>query len=131
MRDGHLEETLRRIVAQALVKDVKDPRIGFVTVSEVRLNRDHSQATVFYTVMGDEEERRRSLEGLKSSARFIRQIIGDQLRLRTVPKVYWRYDESLDRSFRLDDVLEELEDAGRVDDGDSTPRSEDEEDAGT
>jgi len=108
MRDGHLEETLRRIVAQALVKDIKDPRIGFVTVSEVRLNGDHSVATVFYTVMGDEEERRRSLEGLKSCARFVRQIIGDQLRLRTVPKVFWRYDDSLDRSFRLDEVLDEV-----------------------
>jgi ribosome-binding factor A len=124
MRDGHLEETLRRIIADALASKVKDPRIGFVTINEVRLNRDRTEATVFYTVMGEQEEREKSLKGLKSSARFVRGVIGDTLRLRTVPKLFFRYDDSLDRSFRLEELLQDLTPA----DSEDAPRADMEED---
>jgi len=108
MRDGHLEETLRRIIADALTTKVKDPRIGFVTINEVRLNRDRTEATVFYTVMGEQDERNTSLKGLKSCAKFVRSVIGSSLRLRTIPKLFFRYDDSLDRSFRLEELLQDL-----------------------
>jgi ribosome-binding factor A len=108
-RDGHLEETLRRILATALHLEVEDPRVGFVTVSEVRLNRDRTVAQVFYTVLGDEEERRTSLEGLKRCRGYLRQIIGDQVRMRMVPELRFTYDESLDRSFRIEETLDQLE----------------------
>jgi ribosome-binding factor A len=108
MREGHLEETLRRIIAEALSTKVKDPRIGFVTINEVRLNRDKTIARVFYTVMEEGEDRRKCLAGLKSSASFLRGIIGDSLRLRTIPRLLFQYDESLDRSFRLEEILEDL-----------------------
>jgi len=107
-RDGHLEETLRRIVATALHLEVEDPRVGFVTVSEVRLNRDRTVAQVFYTVLGDEEERRTSLEGLKRCRGYLRQIIGDKIRMRAVPELRFTYDESLDRSFRIEETLDEI-----------------------
>ncbi len=105
---GHLEETLRRILASALTTEVEDPRVGFVTISEVRLNRDRSVAQVFYTVMGDEEERARSLAGLKRARGFLRQIIGDHTRLRQIPELRFQYDDSLDRSFRLEKILDEV-----------------------
>ncbi len=108
MREGHLEETLRRIIADSLIHKVKDPRIAFVTINEVRLNRDKTIAQVFYTVMGTEDERRKSLKGLKSCSSFLQSIIGDSLRLRNVPRLYFRYDDSLDRSFHLEEVLHEL-----------------------
>jgi ribosome-binding factor A len=107
-RDGHLEETLRRIVASALDLEVEDPRVGYVTVSEVRLNRDRTVAQVFYTVLGGEEERRTSLEGLKRCRGYLRQIIGDQIRMRTVPELRFIYDDSLDRSFRVEEVLDRI-----------------------
>ena len=106
-RDGHLEETLRRIVAEALATEVQDPRVGFVTVSEVKLNRDRTVAQVYYTVLGDEEERAKTLAGLKRCRGFLRQIIGDKTRLRTLPELRFRYDDSLDRSFRVEAVLDE------------------------
>ena len=108
-RDGHLEETLRRILATALQFEVEDPRVGFVTVSEVRLNRDRTVARVFYTVLGDEEARRTSLEGLKRCRGYLRQIIGDQVRMRMVPELRFTYDESLDRSFRIEETLNQIE----------------------
>ena len=120
-RDGHLEETLRRIVASALDLEVEDPRVGYVTVSEVRLNRDRTVAQVFYTVLGGEEERRTSLEGLKRCRGYLRQIIGDQIRMRSVPELRFTYDDSLDRSFRVEEVLDRIA-AERVE------RSEDDQD---
>lgn len=108
MKSGHLEETLRRILAEAITTELDDPRVGFVTVAEVRLNRDNTVAQVFYTVMGDEEEHRRTQRGLRQARGFLRQIIGDRTRLRSVPELRFRYDSSLDRSFRLDEVLDEV-----------------------
>ena len=105
MRDGHLEETLRRIIAEALVQEVQDPRVGFVTVSEVRLNRDRTVAQVFYTVLGDEDDRKTTLAGLKRCRGFLKQKIGDAIRLRNLPDLRFRYDESLDRSFRIEEML--------------------------
>ena len=121
-RDGHLEETLRRIIASALHLEVEDPRVGYVTVSEVRLNRDRTVAQVFYTVLGDEEERARSLEGLKRCRGYLRQIIGDQIRLRTVPELRFTYDDSLDRSFRVEETLDRIaaERKSREDDGEAS-----------
>ena len=107
-RDGHLEETLRRIIASALHTEVEDPRVGYVTVSEVRLNRDRTVAQVFYTVLGDEEERQTSLEGLKRCRGFLRQIIGDQVRMRQVPELRFTYDDSLDRSFAVEEALDRI-----------------------
>ncbi len=102
---GHLEETLRRILAEAVTTQVQDPRIGFVTISEVRMNRDNTVAKVFFTVMGDEDDRATTLAGLKSCRGFLRQQIGDQLRMRLLPELRFIYDDSLDRSFRLDELL--------------------------
>ncbi len=107
-RDGHLEETLRRVLAETLTQEVDDPRVGFVTVSEVRLNRDRTVADVFYTVLGGEEERRASLSGLKRARGFLRQAIGENTRLRQVPELRFRYDESLDRSFRVEEILDRI-----------------------
>lgn len=125
-RDGHLEETLRRILAETLTTGIDDPRVGFVTVSEVRLNKDRTQAQVFYTVMGDEEARATSLRGLKHAKGHLRQIIGEQTRLRQVPDLRFHYDDSLDRSFRIESILEEIA-RERGSDATSDPAEPDEE----
>ncbi len=108
MRNGHLEETLRRILAEAIGTQIDDPRVGFVTVAEVRLNRDNTVAQVFYTVMGDEEAHRLTQRGLRKATGYLRQIIGEKIRLRAIPELRFRYDTSLDRSFRLEEVLDEI-----------------------
>jgi ribosome-binding factor A len=119
-QNGHLEETLRRILAEAIATEIDDPRVGFVTVSEVRLNRDHTVAQVFYTVMGDEEDHRATQRGLRQARGYLRQILGDRTRMRKVPELRFRYDASLDRSFRLEAVFDELDgqpDQGSTDEG--------------
>ena len=124
MHGGHLEETFRRIIADALARDVQDPRVGFVTVSEVRLNRDRTMAEVYYTVMGDEEVRETTLAGLKSCRGFLKQKIGDQVRMRILPELRFRYDDSLDRSFRIEELLERVQRDGE---SRETPGSDSEE----
>lgn len=109
MREGHLEETIRRLLADTLSREVNDPRVGFVTISEVRLNRDNTVARVYFTVMGEEDDRKRTFAGLRSCASFLRQRLGDQLRLRTTPDLRFQYDDSLDRSFRVERILEDLD----------------------
>lgn len=109
MKDGHLEETLRRILAEAISQEVSDPRVGMVTVSEVRLNKDNTVAEVFVTAMSDDpDERRKSLKGLRNAKGFLRGKIGDAVRLRVLPDLRFRYDESLDRSFRVERLLDEI-----------------------
>jgi ribosome-binding factor A len=120
MKSGHLEETLRRILAEAITTQIDDPRVGFVTVAEVRLNRDKTVAQVFYTVMGDEEAHRLTLRGLRKATGYLRQIIGEQTRLRVLPELRFRYDASLDRSFRLEEVLDGIS-------TENPPQSEDDE----
>lgn len=116
MKSGHLEETLRRVLAEAIGTELDDPRIGFVTVAEVRLNRDNTVAQVFYTVMGDEEDHKRTQRGLRQATGYLRQIIGDRIRLRNTPELRFRYDSSLDRSFRLEEVLEDIPPSPPADD---------------
>lgn len=116
-RDGHLEETMRRILAEELTNGIDDPRVGFVTISEVRLNRDRTIAEVFYTVLGDEEERATSLAGLKRARGYLRHVIGENVRMRQVPELRFKYDESLDRSFRVDQILDDIKSSEKKGDG--------------
>ena len=108
-RDGQLEETMRRVLAEALSNGIDDPRVGFVTISEVRLNRDRTIAEVFYTVLGDEDEREQSLAGLKRARGYLRHIVGEHVRMRQLPELRFKYDDSLDRSFRVEEALDRIQ----------------------
>lgn len=121
MREGHLEETLRRVLAQTVTTRLKDPHLGFVTIAEVRLNRDRSVAEVFVTVLGDTVQQRESLQALRRAERYLRQQIAEQLRLRVIPRLDFRYDDSLDRSFRIEQLLDELGVRGEGDDAAAAP----------
>jgi len=121
-RDGHLEETMRRILAEELANGIDDPRVGFVTISEVRLNRDRTIAEVYYTVLGEEEERATSLAGLKRARGYLRHVVGENVRMRQVPELRFKYDESLDRSFRVDQILDRMK-KGEGDSGSEDPQS--------
>jgi ribosome-binding factor A len=99
---------IRQTVAEFLTGDVRDPRIGFVTVTGVDVTADLSHATVSVSVMGSEDEKARSLEGLTSAARFLRASLARSLRLRTSPELHFRLDRGLEHAQRIDRVLKEL-----------------------
>ena len=111
-RPERVAELVRQTVGAFLTGDVRDPRIGFVTVTGVEVSNDLSHANVRVSVMGTDEEKNRSLEGLASAARFLRAQLSQELRLRTSPEIHFRLDRGLEHAQRIDQVLKDLRTEG-------------------
>jgi ribosome-binding factor A len=108
-RSERVAEGIREEVATFLAEDAKDPRItGLVTVTGVDVTRDLRHAKVFVSIMGSDEERQATLEGLDSAASHLRSRIGRALRLRVAPEITFRYDESIARAAKIEALLAEL-----------------------
>ncbi len=107
-RGKRVAEEIRKKIADLLLKGVKDPRIGFVSVMEVRMSPDLRYATVYVSLFGSEKERKSSLIGLQQSSGWIRREIGRTLRLRYIPEIRFEADTTLDTAFRLEEVFKEI-----------------------
>lgn len=107
-RPERVGELIRETVAEFLTTNVRDPRIGFVTVTGVLVSADLGHATVHVSVMGSDDEKQRSLEGLASAARFLRGRVASVLRLRTSPELHFQLDRGLEHAQRIEQVLKEL-----------------------
>lgn len=93
-----------------LLREVKDPRISFVTIIDVAVSPDMRIAEVYYTVHGSDGERQKTQSGLQSSAGFIRRALGKRLHLKRIPELNFRYDETIDHGFHIDSLLTGLDD---------------------
>jgi ribosome-binding factor A len=102
-----VNETIREIVGDAIATELKDPRIGFVTVTEVDTSPDLRSARVYVSVLGDEHERERSLAGLRSSHGVLQSKIATAMRLKRTPTLTFLYDESAERGARISRLLDE------------------------
>lgn len=102
-----VNESLKQVLSEAIT-ELKDPRIGFVTVTGVDVTRDLRRATVFYTVLGDEKQGRATAAGLRSATPHLRQAVGRQVRLKVVPELEFRVDESLARARRIDALIDRI-----------------------
>jgi len=112
-RPERLAELVRELIAGFLTDRVRDPRIGFVTVTGVEVTPDLGHARVRVSVMGTPEERARTLEGLESAAGFLRARLSGDLRLRTSPELHFELDRGQEHAQRIEQLLRELrEDAG-------------------
>jgi|SRR5690554_980335 len=105
IRGRKIADRIRVIVAELLERRVKDPRLGFVTVTEVRVTGDLQHASVFYTVLGDEEERSASAAALESAKGLIRSEVGRQLGLRLTPAIEFIPDALPDTAKHLEEAL--------------------------
>ncbi|NMB11117.1 MAG: 30S ribosome-binding factor RbfA [Firmicutes bacterium] len=94
--------------ASDIIQQMKDPRIGFVTVTDAEVSRDLRHVKIFVSVLGDEESRRTSLEGLERATGYIRSELGQRIRLRHTPEIVFRWDESLERGARISKILQDL-----------------------
>ena len=101
-------EQIKKEIAELLMKGAKDPRIGFVSVMEVRMSPDLRVASVYVSLYGTESERKSSLIGLQQAAGWFRREIGQRVRLRYTPEIRFFADDSLDRVFHLEEVIREL-----------------------
>jgi ribosome-binding factor A len=114
-RNARLAEEMRKVLAELLLLDVNDPRLEGVTVSDLSLNADRSQARVYYSVYGDDERVRHAGDGFTAARSFLRRELGRRMRLRTVPELEFHRDTSFEYGDRMERVFERLhaEDAVR------------------
>ncbi len=107
-RSDKVAEAVHEFVCGLLIKGLKDPRIGFVTVTGVKLTEDLRLATVYFSVVGTEDEKKSSERALNSAKGFIRKEMGRSLRLRYVPDIIFRYDDSMDYAQRIECIIHEI-----------------------
>ena len=113
-RTERVAEEVREILAEE-VQRLKDPRIGFVTLTGVEVTPDLRRARIFYTVLGDEQQERATAAGLRSATPHLRQAVGRQVRLKVVPELEFRVDEAFERGRRIDELLERLHEGEATD----------------
>lgn len=107
-RARRVGEQIRKDIADLLMKGLKDPRIGFVSVMHVRMSPDLRYANVYVSLLGSESQRKGSLVGLQQSSGWLRREVGKRLRLRYSPELRFFEDTSLDDVYRLEDVFREI-----------------------
>jgi ribosome-binding factor A len=113
-RPQRLGKAIREEVARMLLYELKDPRLGLVTVTRVELSGDLAHARVHVSVLGDERERRASLAALARAAGFVRRELARRLQVRHVPEIDFRYDKGLEATERVARLLEEQRAAERA-----------------
>lgn len=107
-RAERLQELIKTEFGDILQRNLKDPRIGFVSVMDVEVSNDYSHVKIFVSIMGDEETKRLTMEGLESAKGFIRTELGQRIRLRHTPEVHIIVDNSIERGSRIFQLLEEV-----------------------
>jgi len=111
-RTDRIDELLRQEIGQALEREVTDPGIGFVTVTKVETVPDLSRARVWVSVIGSDEQRKETLAALRRAMPFVRHGLGSKIRIRRIPELDVRLDDSIERGTRILKIIDELE-AGR------------------
>ncbi len=107
-RPERIADQIRSELAQLLAREVHDPGVGFLTLTQVKVTSDLQLARVYYTSLGDDKAQRESAKALKRAAPFLRRQLGQRLRLRRVPELDFFYDESIARQDRIEQILQEL-----------------------
>jgi ribosome-binding factor A len=102
-----VDEAIRQVIGDALAGELKDPRVGFVTVTAVETSADLSHARVYVSVLGDAARRDESLAGLRSAHGFLQQRIARELSLKRTPTLEFDYDDTTDRAMRVEQLLRE------------------------
>ncbi|NTW04663.1 MAG: 30S ribosome-binding factor RbfA [Peptococcaceae bacterium] len=114
-RPEKLAEAIKKEISDILFNDIKDPRMGFITVTAVTVTADLRYAKVYASVLGDEEKQKITEQALKSAAGYFRTELGKRIRLRYVPEINFELDTTLEKAAKLIKLIEEVQSSG--DDG--------------
>jgi ribosome-binding factor A len=106
-RRARIADQIQRELAEAIRLEVRDPRVGLITLTGVELSGDQSHAKVFFTVLGAESAAREAAEGLQRAAGFLRSQLAHRLTTRKVPELHFEFDESVERGVRLSRLIDE------------------------
>lgn len=108
-RTNRVAGEIKRIVSMMLISELKDPRIpSMVSVTGVEVTEDLSYATVYFSMLGSDEEKEETLTALKSAAGFIRKEVGKQVKMRRVPEFIFKIDHSLDYGMHISKIIDEI-----------------------
>jgi len=105
-RMRRVDEAMREVLSAAITSELKDPRVGFVTVTSVDTAPDLRHARVFVSVLGSDAERRRSLDGLRSAHGYLQRRVADELKIKHTPTLDFVYDDTADKAQRIDELIE-------------------------
>jgi len=103
-----VNELIRREVSEIVQRDLKDPNLGFTTISRVETTRDLSYAMIYVSVMGDESAKKRTIKHLNKAAGYIQHQLSASIRIRTMPRITFKLDSSVDYSMRINDLLKRI-----------------------
>ena len=104
-RMRRVNEAMREVLSAAITTELKDPRVGFVTVTAVETSPDIRHARVFVSVLGNPGERRRTMKALDSAHGFLQRRVGSELRMKHTPQIQFVYDETPERGMRINELL--------------------------
>jgi ribosome-binding factor A len=108
-RVGRIEEQLRIELSEIIEREIEDPRIGLATVTAVKVSPDLRHARVYVSVLGDEQQRKKTMQGLNSAAHFARRSLSQRLaHLRRIPELTFAYDDSLETGSRIEELLDQI-----------------------
>jgi ribosome-binding factor A len=107
-RMRRVDEAIRQVIGDAVAGNLKDPRVGFVTVTDVSTSADLSHARVYVSVLGDAEQRQATLDGLGSAHGYLQACVATELRLKRTPTLEFLYDDTTDRALRVDALIDEI-----------------------
>jgi ribosome-binding factor A len=105
-RMRRVDEAMREVLSGAITSELKDPRVGFVTVTAVETSPDLRHARVYVSVLGTDSERRRSLDGLRSAHGYLQRRVADELHLKHTPALVFAYDDTAERGQRIAELIE-------------------------
>ena len=104
-RSNRVADQIQRELANLIQFEVKDPRVGMVTITAVDVTKEFENARIYYTVLGDEATRKATEEGLSRAAGFLRRELAHRLKLRTTPSLQFLYDKSIDQAARMSELI--------------------------
>ena len=121
-RSQRVVEQIRRELAELIRLEVKDPRVGFITLTDVEITPDYAHAKVFFTNMTSEAGVPEILQGLRRASGFLRRELGRRIRIHTIPELHFHYDRSVEEGSRLTQLIDAVvkEDESRAQEGDES-----------
>jgi ribosome-binding factor A len=105
-RSEKVADLIQREVSQMLVRSIKDPRIGFVTITRVSVSEDCRFAKIYFSVAGSLKERERSMKGLESAKGYVRRELGRRIRLRYTPEIMFQFDPSIEYAIHMEELIQ-------------------------
>jgi len=115
MRSQKVQEALRREISEIVQREIKDPRMGFTTITKVDITKDLKNAYIYYSVLGREKEAKSTRFALQSAEGYIRKLIGERLKMRYVPEIQFRIDDSMENARKVQDILDKIKDERETD----------------